>query len=558
MTRTFWGLSSVLLLVSACATQPANVQVPEVVVSPPAAEKAAPKVVEKALPKVAPKVVKQAPAPKVAAPQVAAVPTPPVELPPSVFIDANAAAPWNDQVEATPAPAPTVVPQPVVVAAPVAPPAPAYVLSSPTTPQTVTALTAPVAPRVLPQAAPPQSLAPAPVTGPQPMNFVSKLEQSGGAPEGEYGFILIDGDTGQVISERNADTPMPPASIAKMLATIAILEAKGMNGTFRTSLLADGQVSGGVLNGDLHLVGTGDPSLNRTDLSNLARRLASAGVKKVNGRFYYHGDALPEVSLIDRNQSVGAIFNPGISGLNLDRNEHRGASPVKNPAKYTAEAMVRAAQSAGVTLPSPRKGSGGGRGNEIAAHDSAPVSAILTEMFDISRNMTAEVLGAAAAAQLSRKPTSLQDAARINSDWAKSRIGSIGGSGWSGFDFENNSGLSTRSKITPRQMAALTQYGYEQHGEAFRSIHEVQTQKSAGGVDFSIVTKFGTLSYVRGLTGIITLNGRNLTFAIMSNDPRRRLGNAKAWMDKARRLEQAVTSDWLQNNWPRNQQVASR
>ena len=483
--------------------------------------------------------------PKQPSPTQTARAKPPVAsgLPPSVFQDANAEVPRVATPQAQPE---NVIelfaePQPITI------PEPSYVVATLGDPSAVVQ-SVPAARNILPQASLPPSV---PELGLQkPMAFLTKLEQTGEAPEGEYGYILLDAESGQVLSESNADNPMPPASIAKMLATIAILETKGPSGSFRTSLLADGSISGGVLNGDLHLVGTGDPSLDRSDLNGLARRLASAGVRKVNGRFFYHGDALPEVSIIDPNQSVGAVYNPGISALNLDRNEHRGSSPVKNPSKYTAEAMRRAAQSAGVTLPAPRKGSGGGKGTEVAAHDSASVQAILTEMFDISRNMTAEVLGAAAAAELSRKPNSLQDAARINVAWAQSAIGPIGGSEWSGLDLENNSGLSKRSKVTPRQMASFTRYGYKRHGQLFKGIHEAQSQGSSAGVNYSVATKIGTLSYVRGLTGFITLDGREMIFAIMANDPARRLRNARGWMGKARRLEQALLSDWLQNFWP--------
>jgi len=524
-------LASFLVLLAACADNPASLEsaIPDPVVE----------VWEPAEDDLSPPTIPTAPTATVAAE--------PAAFPPEVFVDATASAPPPAPVATLAAPVDSVrKPEVTQVPAP-----PSYVVASLPEPTLSEPLVAPSPTRLLPQAAPPRALAlPPQAAGPKPMAFLAKLEQGNGIPPGDFGFILLDAQSGQILNEQNADTPMPPASIAKLLASIAILEAKGMNGSFRTSLLADGSIAGGVLTGDLHLVGGGDPTLNRSDLSGLARRLSAAGINQVNGRFFYHGDALPEVSAIDPGQPAGAIYNPGISGLNLDRNERRGTSPVTNPSRYTAEAMKRAAQSAGVTLPTPTKGRGNANGNEVAAHDSAPVSAILTEMFDISRNMTAEVLGAAAAAELSRKPSSLREAAAINTQWAQSRIGSIGGAEWAGFNFVNNSGLTTRSRATPRQMAALFLHGYQQYGEQFRLIHEQQLLGNSAGVDFEIRVKFGTLSYARGLGGIMTLGGRDMVFVIMATDPARSTRNAKAWMDDARRLEQAVISDWMQNFWP--------
>ena len=526
-------MASLIVLMAACAGDPAPL--------PSVAPDRVTEVWEPAEDDISPPPM-DAPAAQVAAP---------AGLPPEVFVDATATAPQTSTTDLIDSGYTSQIVEAQAV------PEPSYVIAS--LPET-SALGAGQSgtSRIIPQAAPPAALALPPQSfGQQPMAFLAKLEQDGGIPQGDFGFILLDAQTGQVLSEQNADTPMPPASIAKLLATIAILETKGMNGSFRTSLLADGSIGGGVLTGDLHLVGAGDPTLNRSDLSDLARQLSAAGINQVNGRFVYHGDALPEVSRIDAGQPAGAIYNPGISGLNLDRNERRGASPVTNPARYTAEAMRRAAQSAGVTLPAPVKGRGSASGSEIASHDSVPVSVILTEMFDVSRNMTAEVLGAAAASELSRKPTSLRDAAEINSQWAQSTIGSIGGAEWAGFNLVNNSGLTTRSRATPRQIAALFLHGYQRYGEQFRMINEQQLTGNTNGVGYEVRVKFGTLSYVRGLGGIMTLGGRDMVFVIMANDLSRSAGNAKGWMGTARRLEQAVISDWMQNFWPTTQ-TASR
>jgi D-alanyl-D-alanine carboxypeptidase/D-alanyl-D-alanine-endopeptidase (penicillin-binding protein 4) len=312
-----------------------------------------------------------------------------------------------------------------------------------------------------------------------------------------------------------------------------------------------------VLKGDLHLVGSGDPSLDRSDLTAMARQIAASGIRGVEGRFLYHGDALPQVSMIDRGQPAGAIYNPGVSGLNLDYNEGRGGAPLSDPARETALAMRRAASAAGVTLPVPVPGRGGATGAEVAAHDSAPVSALLTTMFDRSRNITAEAMGAAAAADLSAKPATLREAAAINAAWAQSRIGDIGGSGWAGFDLANSSGLSTNSRATARQIAALVRHGYRQHGETFRSMFARQSGGASNGVSYDVRAKIGTMSYVRGLSGILSLGGRDMIFAILATDPSRSDGSARAWMGKARQLEKALLSDWLQNNWP-SVQTASR
>jgi len=565
MSKVRWAIPFLMVAVSGCASAPTPteqsvaVKEPEKPAQNQTAEKAKPKATKtakKARPKKTPVAKGKPKKTKQKTPLVVAAPTEAVDLPPSVFEDAAALVPAQQQGIGSPTD--SVQPEWSSALNEPATSAPTYTLASLTDPALIETPDSSSVQNILPQAALPQSLAPSPDAAQRPMKFLSELERTGEAPDGSYGYILIDAQTGQTLSGNNADTLLAPASIAKLLAAVAIMDTKGLHSTFRTSLLADGPVSGGVLKGDLHLVGSGDPSLNRADLAGLGRRLAASGIRRVNGKFFYHGDALPEVSVIDRGQPSGALYNPGISGLNLDRNEHRGTSPVKNPAKYTADAMRRAAQAAGVTLPAPTKGQGGGTGNEVAAHDSAPVSAILTEMFDISRNMTAEVLGAVAAKEIAGKPSSLREAADINARWAQSTIGSIGGSEWAGFDFPNNSGLTTRARATPRQMAALVRHGYQRHGQDFIRVYEEQSTGSAGGVDYAIRAKIGTISYVRGLGGIITLGGRDMVFAIMAMDPARSIRNAKAWMGKARRLEQALMSDWLQNFWPAVQQVASR
>jgi len=268
MSKVRWAIPFLMVAVSGCASAPTPTEQSVAVKEPekPAQNQTA----EKAKPK-ATKTAKQK------TPLVVAAPTEAVDLPPSVFEDAAALVPAQQQGIGSP----TDSAQPEWSSALNEPAtsAPTYTLASLTDPALIETPDSSSVQNILPQAALPQSLAPSPDAAQRPMKFLSELERTGEAPDGSYGYILIDAQTGQTLSGNNADTLLAPASIAKLLAAVAIMDTKGLHSTFRTSLLADGPVSDGVLKGDLHLVGSGDPSLNRADLAGLGRRLAASGIR---------------------------------------------------------------------------------------------------------------------------------------------------------------------------------------------------------------------------------------------------------------------------------------
>jgi D-alanyl-D-alanine carboxypeptidase/D-alanyl-D-alanine-endopeptidase (penicillin-binding protein 4) len=99
--------------------------------------------------------------------------------------------------------------------------------------------------------------------------------------------------TGRVLYARDADASMMPASAMKLATTAAALDAFGPDARFRTTVQAAGNEGpGGVLSGDLYLVGSGDPSLSRElvirpehgMLELLADTLYQAGVRRVEGK----------------------------------------------------------------------------------------------------------------------------------------------------------------------------------------------------------------------------------------------------------------------------------
>ena len=115
-----------------------------------------------------------------------------------------------------------------------------------------------------------------------------------------WGVLVRNLGTGATVFERNAEKLFVPASNAKLFSTAMALRRLGPGYRFATAVSATGPVDGeGVLQGDLRLVGGGDPNLSSrmlpyrkpeefapdrlAPLRDLARQLREAGIRRVAG-----------------------------------------------------------------------------------------------------------------------------------------------------------------------------------------------------------------------------------------------------------------------------------
>src|SRR5262249_36813430 len=122
---------------------------------------------------------------------------------------------------------------------------------------------------------------------------------TGPTGKGEWGLLIVDAQSGETLFQQNADRYFVPASNMKLFATALALAKLGLDFRFRTTLETSGNVSGGVLTGDLVLVGRGDPNLSNRKfpynlkeefdgapekvLAQLVNGLAAKGVKEIAG-----------------------------------------------------------------------------------------------------------------------------------------------------------------------------------------------------------------------------------------------------------------------------------
>ncbi|HWA12457.1 MAG TPA: D-alanyl-D-alanine carboxypeptidase/D-alanyl-D-alanine-endopeptidase [Burkholderiales bacterium] len=115
-----------------------------------------------------------------------------------------------------------------------------------------------------------------------PRSVAAALAQAG-VPESQVGAYVHDLSADQPVLEVAADRAMNPASVMKLVTTLAGLEILGPSYTWKTEAWLDGPVDGDRLDGNLVLKGYGDPKFNLESLMLFVRDLRNRGLREING-----------------------------------------------------------------------------------------------------------------------------------------------------------------------------------------------------------------------------------------------------------------------------------
>ncbi|MDE9450550.1 D-alanyl-D-alanine carboxypeptidase/D-alanyl-D-alanine-endopeptidase [Aliiroseovarius sp. Z3] len=406
---------------------------------------------------------------------------------------------------------------------------------------------------------------------------------------GKIGFVVADAMTGQILEAHSPVLPLPPASVAKAITAVYGISALGLEHSFETQVIATGPIEAGVVQGDLVLVGGGDPTLDTNALATLVKALKQKSVMTIKGDFIVYGHGLPYQRMIDPEQPDHLGYNPAVSGLNLNYNRvhfewkragqdfdvsmearsdrfrppvkmarmqiidrkvpvytyedakgvdnwtvARGALgkggsrwlPVRRPDLYAGEVFQVLARGEGIRLPSPTARSERPEGTVLAAHRSRPLRDVTQGMLKYSTNLTAELIGLSASASRGALPDSLAASGAAMANWMNSELGARRAS------FQDHSGLSDQSRVSANDMVkALNSVGADGYLKGLmKDVTPLDPKgRPVNDASYGVKAKTGTLNFVSSLAGYVTApNGKPMTFAIFTADMDRRAAIPKA------------------------------
>ena len=134
--------------------------------------------------------------------------------------------------------------------------------------------------------------------------------------------MVYDLTEGRMLYEHRADKLCRPASVEKVVTTVAALNRLGTDYTLRTSLYVTGILGpDSILHGDLYVVGGFDPEFVAADMDALIAAIPRSGIRSITGR------VVADVSMSDTVywgsgwcwDDAPASFQPYYSPLLLDK-----------------------------------------------------------------------------------------------------------------------------------------------------------------------------------------------------------------------------------------------
>ena len=363
----------------------------------------------------------------------------------------------------------------------------------------------------------------------------------------QWGVLIVNPRTGDTLYSRNAGKLFMPASNMKIITSAAALTLLGPDYRYRTTFLTDGEVRDSLLDGNLLVIGRGDPTVSdrmrgtaTTVMDALADSLRAHRIRQISGSLARVGNAFPDSiygygwEWDDLGEYYGAgvdelIFNEGMAPTKLrpapdTARDSLYSGPAKSPAKAYLDALHDALVRKSIRMDGTVRDSVLStpfKMDTLFVLVSPPLRDILPALMKPSQNQIAEIL---------LRTIGLERGGLGTADSARKIVGQqllAWGVQPDGFVIRDGSGLSDQDLLTPETIVRVLDR--IQRDTAFAAYYNsmpiagvdgtIDTRMKGTPAEGNVHAKTGTLSKARSLSGYVTTaDGERLIFSILANN----------------------------------------
>lgn len=324
-----------------------------------------------------------------------------------------------------------------------------------------------------------------------------------GAERTRIGIYIEDLRSGDVLLDVNGEEYFTPASVTKSVTAATAMSIGSVPERFATDVVATGEITSGVLAGDLIIRTVGDPTIESEYFpetagfaDSVAAAVRNAGITRIAGTVVIDQSYLPDSGIPSGWEDEDLVWpygtehhaanfrdnkfvltmpskksqphvpdlvvrhTPGKGALKVDRD--RGSDVVKtrgtvrkrgqsitistpDPAKVMRHELIEALARDGVEIGDRSKGTHASDGTVIYTHYSPLVTDILQSLMFRSDNMMAEAMLRSSAPGKSRPEAAAEE---LNL-WKMREVDT------EGIVIEDGSGLSRKDRLTPYFLADI-------------------------------------------------------------------------------------------------------
>jgi D-alanyl-D-alanine carboxypeptidase/D-alanyl-D-alanine-endopeptidase (penicillin-binding protein 4) len=328
--------------------------------------------------------------------------------------------------------------------------------------------------------------------------------------------LAVDLETGKVVFRKNSALALMPASAEKLAVSFAALRLLGPGFRFRTEVVGSGSLDGKVWDGDIAIVGFGDPTLGPADIDALARDVAAWGIGRITGRVLgdeHHFDTRRDASGW-KPSFIGMESKP-LSALSVAEIDFPGAN---GSAVTAARALTTSLERRGVSVGGlPRAGRAPADGFPLALDLSEPLVAIVRHMNRESDNFVAEMVLKELGASVARRGSTTAGGRVVREALANAGVP------LAGVRIADGSGLSLFDRLTANALVGILRMGSRDPSIRDAFVTSLSVAGVSGTLEDRlarrptrgrVIAKTGTTNAASALAGFVR---RRYVFAVIQN-----------------------------------------